>query len=115
MDGHGGGGGDEGPLGRHRQGHADGVTASQNQRSHRLGHGGDELGDGQPRLDIAAHGVEHDQKTVDVLCLLHSGQLGQDVLILGGLGVVLEDLVSLDLPHDGDAVDPGPGGDGTHV
>ena len=50
---HGGGGGDKGPPGRHRQGHADGVAAPQHQGGSWLRHGGDQLRDGQPCLHVS--------------------------------------------------------------
>ena len=58
VDGHGGAGHGKAPPGRHRQGNADGVAAPQDNGDRWLGHAGDKLRDGQPRLYIAAHGVE---------------------------------------------------------
>ena len=70
------------------------------------------LGDGQPRLHIAPGGVEQHQQPVHLIALLHRGQLGIICSYFGGLGILRQDLVPLNLAGDGDAVDDTPGGFG---
>ena len=84
---------------------ANGVPAPQHQRNGGLFHAGDELGDGQTGLHIAAGGVQKDEQAVDVVAFLDGGQHGQHVLVLGGLGLAGQHLVSLDVTDDGQTVD----------
>ena len=81
------------------------ATASQYQRHRGLGHAGDHLRDGQPRLHVAAHGVQQHQQAVHLLRLLDGGQQRQDVFIFGGLCSGGGLPVALDLADDGKAVD----------
>ena len=105
MDGHGGAGYGEAPPGRHREGHADGVAAPQNNGDRGLGHACDQLRDGKACLHVAAYGVQQKQDAVHILALLQLGEQGQDMLVLGGLGVVGGGGVALDLADDGQAID----------
>ena len=117
VDGHGGGGHDEAAPGADRQRDADGVPAPQHQRGAGLGDAGDQLGQGQPGLHIAPHRVQQDQQPLDGGVLLDGHQLGDDVLILGGLLALGGLHVPLDLADDGQTVDGvGPFGqaDGAH-
>ena len=61
---------------------------------------------------IAAHGVQQEQHAVHVPALLQLGQEGEDMLVLGGLGVAGGGGVALDLADDGQAVDGTVGGAG---
>ena len=108
MNGHCRRGGDKGTLGRHRQGHPDGVPAPQHQGNRGLGHAGNQLRNAQPRLDIAPHGVQQHQQAVHLVALLQSGQQGHDVFIFRGLGVGRQELVPLNLAHDGQGVNGPP-------
>ena len=105
VDGHGGAGDGKAPPGRHRQGHADGVAAPQDDGHRGLGHAGDQLRDGQPRLHVAAHGVQQEEDAVHLVALLQLGQQGQHVLVFRGLGAAGCGVVALDLADDGEAVD----------
>ena len=100
MNGHGGGGHGKAPLCCHRQRHADGVAAAQDNGYRGLGHARDQLCDGKTRLYVTAYGVEQKQDAVDVLRRLQLGQQRQHMLILGGLGIGPRQCVALDLPHD---------------
>ena len=82
VDGQGGGGHDEGPGCSHRQWDSDGVSAAQHQTGGGLSHPGDELGQSQPGLYIAAHSVEQDEKPLDLFRFLYGGQQGY-----GGIGM----------------------------
>ena len=57
------------------------------------------------RLHIPAHGVEQDQQALDGGVFLHGHQLGDDVLILGGLLSLGRFHMALHLPDDSQAVD----------
>ena len=105
MDGHGGGGGDEGVLGADRQGDADRMSAAQDQGHGGLFHAGDHLRNGKTGLNVAADGVQQEQQPIDLLALLDVGQQRQDVLVFGGLGVFGQNLVALHLADDGEGVD----------
>ena len=102
---HGGGGHDKAAPGRHRQRDADGVPAAQHQRGAGLGQAGDQLRQRQAGLHIAAHRVQDHQQGLDLGVLLNVHQLGDDVLVLGGLLVVGGKAVALDGADDGQAVD----------
>ena len=108
MDGHGGGRRNKGALGRHGQRHPDGMAASQHQRDRRLGHRGNQLRDSQPRLHVAAAVIQQNQQAVHLVALLHHGQQGKDVLILGALAGGGQQLVPLNLPHNGQNVNGSP-------
>ena len=110
VDGHGRRGRDEGLPGRHRQRHPDGVPAPQHQGDRGLFHAGDELGDGQPRLDVAPNRVEEHQEPVHVVALLHRRQQGEHMFVFGGLGGGVQHLVPLDLADDGQCVNGPPFG-----
>ena len=105
VDGHGGGGHGEAPPCGHRQGHADGVAAPQDDGDGGLGHAGDELRDGKARLHVSAHGVEEEEDPRDFAGLLQLGEEGEDVLVLGGFGPVVGGHVALNLADDGEAVE----------
>ncbi len=105
VDGHGGGGHGEAPPGGYRQGHADGVAASQDDGDGGLGHPGDELRDGEARLHVPAHGVEQEEDPRHLAGFLQLGQEGKDVLVLGGFRAGGGGHVALDLADDGEAVD----------
>ena len=81
------------------------MAASQYQGHRGLTHAGNQLGDGQPRLDVAPHGVEQDEQAVHLVALLHGGEQGQHMLILSGLRPLGRLLMSLDLAHDGQSMD----------
>ena len=102
---HGGGGHDEAALCAHGQRDADGVPAAQHQRGAGFGHAGDQLCQRKPGLHIPAHGVQQYQQALDPGVLLHGGQLGDHMLILGGLLPLRRFRVPLDLADDGQAVD----------
>ena len=70
-----------------------------------LGDAGDELCQRKPRFHIPAHGVEQDQQALDGGVLLHGHQLGDDMLILGGLLALRRFHMALHLPDDRQAVD----------
>ena len=94
------------------------MSAAQHQRNGGGLHTAEQLGDGKARLHIAAHGIENDQQAADALVLFDGDQLGNDVLVLGGLVLRGQDIVSLDLPDDGKTVDLVPaafGGDAAGV
>ena len=59
----------------------------------------------KPGLHIPAHGVQQYQQALDPGVLLHGGQLGDHMLILGGLLPLRRFRVPLDLADDGQAVD----------
>ena len=105
VDGHGGGGHDEAPLGADGQRDADGVPAAQHHGGAGLRNAGDELSQGQPRFHIAAHSVQEHQQPFHRRVLLHRHQLRDDMLILGGLLALRRFHVALDLADDGQAVD----------
>ena len=86
------------------------MPAPQHQRDRGLLHAGDELRNGQSRLNISAHRIEQDQKTVDVVALLHRRQKGQHMFVLGGLDRRVQRLMALDLSYDGQRVDGSPPG-----
>ena len=52
-----------------------------------------------------AHGIEQDQKAADLLGLLDGSKKRQYMLILRCLYIVSQCLVSLDLPHNCQAMD----------
>ena len=81
------------------------MAAAQHHRRTGLGDAGDELRQRKPRLHIPAHGVEQDQQALDGGVLLHGHQLGDDVLILGGLLALGRFHMALHLPDDSQAVD----------
>ena len=105
MDRHAGRRGDKGFFGAHRQGDADGVSASQHQGHGGFFHSGHHLRDGKPGLNISAYGVQQQQKSVHILALLDSGKQGQHMLIFGGLHRLGGHLVSLHLADDGQGID----------
>ena len=81
------------------------MAAAQHHRRTGLGDAGDELRQRKPRLHIPAHGVEQDQQALDGGVLLYGHQLGDDVLILGGLLALGCFHMALHLPDDRQAVD----------
>ena len=93
------------PLGADGQRDADGVAPAQHHRRTGLGDAGDELRQRKPRLHIPAHRIEQDQQALDGGVLLHGHQLGDDVLILGGLLALRRFHMALHLPDDRQAVD----------
>ena len=113
VDGHGGGGHGEAPPGGYCQGHADGVTAPQDDGDGGLGHAGDELRDGKACLHVPAHGVQEKEDACHVAGLLQLGQEGEDVLVFGGFGAGSGGNVAFNLADDGEAVDV-PVGRGRH-
>ena len=94
---HGGAGHNKTAPTGHRQGHADGVAATQHQRGGGRSHGGQQLGNGQPCLHIAAHGVENNQQALYIVAFLNGHQLRDYVLVLGGLILTGQNIVALDL------------------
>ena len=56
-----------------------------------------------------AHGVEQDEQSLDLPILLNGDQRRENVFILGGLGVLRQDVVSLYLSDDVQTVDEVPG------
>ena len=81
------------------------MSAAQHQRHGRLFHAGNQLGNGKPRLDISTDGVENNHQPFDGRVLFDGDQLRNDVLILGGLVLRRQDIVTLDLTDDGQTVD----------
>ena len=102
---HGGGGDNKAVPRADRQRDADGVPAAQHQRGAGLGDTGDQLCQCKTGLHIAAHRVQQHQQPLDAGVLLHRHQLGDDVLILGGLLPLRSFGVPFDLADDGQAVD----------
>ena len=70
-----------------------------------LGDAGDQLCQRKAGLHIAAHRVQQHQKPLDAGVLLHRHQLGNDVLIFGGLLPLRRFGMPFDLADDGQAVD----------
>ena len=105
MDRHGGARHDERPVRRHRERHADGMPAAENDARRRLAHSGDHLGKAEPRFNVAADGVEQYEQCADILRFLHCGEQRHDVLVLGRFRVRRQHHMSFDLPDDRDAVD----------
>ena len=106
---HGGGGNNKRDIGAHCQGNADGVTAAHHQGDGGRVHSGDHFCNGESSLHIAAHGVEQDEQSLDLPILLNGDQRRENVFILGGLGVLRQDVVSLYLSDDVQTVDEVPG------
>jgi hypothetical protein len=77
------------------------MSAAQHQRHGRLFHAGNQLGNGKSRLDISTDGVENNHQPFDGRVLFDGDQLRNDVLILGGLVLRRQDIVTLDLTDDG--------------
>ena len=102
---HGGGGDNKAVPRADRQRDADGVPAAQHQRGAGLGDTGDQLCQCKTGLHIAAHRVQQHQQPLDAGVLLHRHQLGDDVLVLGGLLPLRRFGVPFDLADDGQAVD----------
>ena len=78
----------------------------------------DVVGDGKPRLHVAAAGVEEQQHAVDLLALVERREQRQNVLILGRFHGIGQKAVALDLPDDCQAVDRaarGARGHGSHI
>ena len=73
------------------------MSPAEHQRNRRLAHAGDELGDRQSRLDVAAHGVQQEQQTVDLLAFLYRRQQRQHVLVFCCFHGFRLNLMSLDL------------------
>ena len=105
MHRHGGGGDNKAVPRADRQRDADGVPAAQHQRGAGLGDAGDQLCQRKAGLHIAAHRVQQHQQPLDAGVLLHRHQLGDDVLVLGGLLPLRRFSVPFDLADDGQAVD----------
>ena len=57
------------------------------------------------RLDVAAHGIEQDQKALDLVALLNGGKLGAYVFVFGGLIFRGQYVVPLNLARYSNAVD----------
>ena len=87
------------------RGDADGVAAAEDERNSRLSHSRDELCDGETGFDVAADGIEQYEQTVDLVGLLNRGNLGDNVFVLGGFGLLGRFHVAFDLADDGDGVD----------
>ena len=102
---HGGSGHDEAVPRADRQWDADGVPAAQHQRGAGLGDAGNQLCQRKAGLYIAAHRVQQHQQPLDAGVLLHSHQLRDNVLVLGGLLPLRRFHVPFDLANDGQAVD----------
>ena len=118
VDGHGRARRDERALRRNSQRHTDGVSPAEHERNGRLPHARDQLGDGKPRLHIAAAGVEEQQHAVDLLALVERREQRQNVLVLGRFHGIGQKAVALDLPDDRQAVDRaarGARGHGSHI
>ena len=105
MDGHSGGGRHKRLIGRHRP---NGVPAPQYQRHRGLGHAGNQLRNPKARFYVAPYRVQQHQKPVDLVALLHRGQQGHYMLVLGAFAGGGQDLVALDLSHDGQDMDGPP-------
>ena len=102
---HGGGGDNKAVPRADRQRDADGVPAAQHQCGAGLGDTGDQLRQRKPSFHIAAHRVQQHQQPLDAGVLLHRHQLGDDVLVLGGLLPLRRFGMPFDLADDGQAVD----------
>ena len=105
MHGHGGGGHDEAAPGAHCQRDADGVPAAQHQRCTGLGHAGDQLCQRKARFHVPAHRVQKHQQPFHAGVLLHSHQLRDHMLVLGGLLSLRRFRMAFDLTDHGQAVD----------
>ena len=81
------------------------MAAAQHQRNGGLFHAGNQLGDGKPGFHISADGVEQNHQSFNGGVLLDGNQLRNDVFVLGGLILWGQDIVPLNLPNDGQAVD----------
>ena len=84
------------------------MTAAHHQGDGGRVHSGDHFCNGESSLHIAAHGVEQDEQSLDLPILLNGDQRRENVFILGGLGVLRQDVVSLHLSDDGETVDGAP-------
>ena len=100
VDRHGGARHDERPVCRHRERHADGMPAAENDARRRLAHSGNHLGKAEPRFNVAADGVEQYEQCADILCFLYCGEQRHDVLVLGRFRVRRQHHMSFDLPDD---------------
>lgn len=69
----------------------------QHQRGGGRSHGGQQLGNGQTCLHIAAHGVENNQQALYIVAFLNGHQLRDYMLVLGGLILTGQNIVALDL------------------
>ena len=105
MHRHGGSGDNKAVPRADRQRDADGVPAAQHQCGAGLGDAGNQLCQRKAGLHIAAHRVQQHQQPLDAGVLLHRHQLGDDVLVLGGLLPLRCFSVPFDLADDGQAVD----------
>ena len=105
MDGHRGRRHDEAAAGGNGQRHADAVAAAEDQAHGGLFHARDELGQGQARLDVAADGIQQDQKPVDLRFLFNGHKLRDHVLIARRLRRARQDGMALDLADNRQAVD----------
>ena len=105
MHRHGRGRHDEGMISGHGQRHADGMPPAEHQRHDRLGHRRDQLRERKPRLHVTAHRVQHDQQPVCFLVLLDRHEQRDQLLILGRLLPLRQQVVSLHLPNDRKTVD----------
>ena len=81
------------------------MAPAQHHRRTGLRDAGDEFGQCKPCLHISAHGVEQHQQPLNGGVFLHSHQLGDDVLILGGLLALRGFHMALHLPDDSQTVD----------
>ena len=118
VDGHGRGGRDEGDLGRHRQGHPMECPPPSTKETvgFRMLEMSSEMA--SPASMSPPHRVEQDKQSVHLVALLHRGQQGHDMFIFCGFAGGGQDLVPLDLSHNGERVD-GPlfrfDGGGAHI
>ena len=74
MNGHAGSGYNKRLLGADRQRNSNRVAAAQHKRNGGFFHSGDQLGDGKARFNIAANGIQQQQKPINLLALLYPGQ-----------------------------------------
>ena len=105
MHRHGGGGHNKAVPRADCQRDADGVPAAQHQRGAGFGDAGDQFRQRKAGLYIAAHRVQQHQQPLDAGVLLYRHQLGDDVLVLGGLLPLRRFGMPFDLADDGQAVD----------
>lgn len=105
MDGHSSRGRDKRAFSRDGERYTDGVTTAEDEGNSRLSHSCDEFGDGEAGFDVAADGIEQYEQAVDLVGLLNRGDLGDNVFVFGGFGLLGRFHVAFDLADDGDGVD----------
>ena len=84
---------------------AEGTINSHHERDSRSFHAGDELGYRETGFDVASYRVEDYHQPLDAPVLLDSHQRRYYVLVAGSLVLLGEDVVSLYLTDNGQAVD----------